>query len=85
MEVDDKSEGTKLIHTWNNWGQCSLCKCKLHGYGVAMGVSAIFPNATVEKLEGTVLTGPWCSVEAKPLVACWRTQRLVGFGWATQR
>ena len=34
-----------------------------------MGVSAIFPNATMEKLEGTVLIGSLCGVEAKPPVA----------------
>ena len=32
-----------------------------------MGISAIFPHATLVKLEGTVLMGPWCGVEAKPL------------------
>ena len=26
------------------------------------GHHAIFPNATVEKLEGTVLVGPWCDL-----------------------
>jgi hypothetical protein len=65
-----------------------------------MSINAIVPNATVEKLEETVLIGLWCSVEAKPLVARWRTQRFgwclasgelenstlwLGFGWATQR
>ena len=32
-----------------------------------MGISAIFPHATLVKLEGTVSMGPWCGVEAKPL------------------
>jgi len=32
-----------------------------------VGISAIFPHATLVKLEGTVLMGPWCGVEAKPL------------------
>ena len=57
-----------------------------------MGVSAIFPNAAMEKLEGTVLIGSLCGLEAKPLVAVeknstlsWRLNCSLGISWATQR
>jgi hypothetical protein len=42
------------------------------------GCNAIFPNATVEKLEGTVLINPWCIVEVKPLVSWERSNVRVG-------
>ena len=65
-------------------------------FWASMQSNAIFPNATVEKLEGTDLIGPWCSVEAKPLDV---TVEIQSFGqllnarlgdptlelWATQR
>jgi len=40
------------------------------------GHHAIFPNATVEKLEGTVLVGPWCGGKTIP-------HSLVGRGFLT--
>ena len=48
-----------------------------------MGINAIFPNATVEKLEGTELIGPWCSVEAKPLFVTVENSEFLTSKWST--
>jgi hypothetical protein len=62
-------------------------------FWASMQSNAIFPNATVEKLEGTELIGPWCSVEAKPLFITVENSEFFDLevvnystlGWATQR
>ena len=48
-----------------------------------MGINAIFPNATVEKLEGTELIGPWCSVEVKPLDVTVENSEFLTSKWST--